>query len=158
MESLASPRKISGLRCSLDFARNDRLINASAYEHTRTYRYHLDRKRIPISRPRLELSHGSRLRRERSFLNAVSRAMDRFREARRKCDSSIFLVLEHCRQRADVRVLRLPSRPGRHSRIFAKFFDLHSQLDAHPKTQVRVHRRSALATSTRGKVMINRAD
>jgi lipid-A-disaccharide synthase-like uncharacterized protein len=28
MESLASPRKLSGLRCSLDFARNDRLIMA----------------------------------------------------------------------------------------------------------------------------------
>jgi len=26
MESVASPRKLSGLRCSLDFARNDRLI------------------------------------------------------------------------------------------------------------------------------------
>ena len=27
MESLASPRKLSGLRCSLDFARNDSKIN-----------------------------------------------------------------------------------------------------------------------------------
>ena len=29
MESLTSPRKLSGLRCSLDFARNDRLIIAA---------------------------------------------------------------------------------------------------------------------------------
>ena len=55
-------------------------------------------------------------------------------------------------------LLRLPSRPSRHSRIFAKFIDLHSQLDAHPKTQVRVHRRSAFPASTRGRVVINRAD
>src|SRR5262245_21563085 len=125
MESLASPRKVSGLRCSFDFARNDRLITGFAYEHTRTYRYHLDRKGIPLSWPRLELSHGSLLRRERSFLDAVSRSMDRFRTARRKRDSSILLVLEHCRQRAHVRVLCFPSRSGRDSRVSAKFADLH---------------------------------
>src|SRR5262249_44485947 len=149
--------KVSELRCNLDFARNDRLINASAYEHTRTYCYHLDRKRIPIFRPRLELPDGSRLRRERPFLDALSRAMDRFRTAGRKCDPSIFLVLEYCRQRADVRVLYLSSRPCWHSRIFAKFANLHSQLDAYPKTQVRVHRGRALATSTRGRIVIKRA-
>ena len=65
------------------------------------------------------------------------------------------LVLEHCRQRAHVRVFHLPSRPRRHSGVFAKLADLHSQSDAHPKTQVRVHRCCAFATSTRGRIIIS---
>src|SRR6476469_586227 len=32
MESLASPRKLSGLRCSLDFARNDNVLAASTFQ------------------------------------------------------------------------------------------------------------------------------
>src|SRR5207237_10765852 len=67
-----------------------------SYEHTRTYRYYLDRKRIPVYWTGLELSYGPWLHWKRSFLDAFSRSMARLRAAGREHYSSLVLVLEHC--------------------------------------------------------------
>jgi len=77
-----------------------------AYEHTHNYCYHLDRKGISVPWSGLELPHGSRLRRERSLLDAFPRPVACFRAAGRKCDSSIVLVLEHRWERNHVPLLR----------------------------------------------------
>src|SRR6266705_6649718 len=106
-----------------------------AYEHTHNYCYHLDRKGISIPWSRLELSNGARLCRERSFLDAFPCAMARLRAAGRKCDSSLVLVLEHCRKRSHVHLLRFPARSDWHFGVSAELDDLHSQSDADPKAQ-----------------------
>src|SRR5437762_1571297 len=121
----------------------------TAYEHTRTHRYHLDWKRIPVPRSGLELSHGPWFCRKRSFLDAFPCPMARLGTAGRKRNSGVVLVLEHRRKRADVYLFYFPARSCRHSGVFAELTYLHSQSDADPKTQVRVHRRRAVATPTR---------
>src|SRR5260370_12126942 len=88
-----------------------------AYEHTHNYCYHLDREGISVPWSGLELSNGSRLRRERSFLDAFPCPMARLRAAGRKCDSSIVLVLEHRWERNHVSLLRFPTRSDWHSRL-----------------------------------------
>src|ERR1043166_7675287 len=90
--------KAFGLRCSLDFSRNDRLTKVS-YEHTRTYRNHLDRQRVPVPWAGLELPRYPRPNRERDVFDAFPCAMDCLRAAGRKRDPGLILVLEHRRQR-----------------------------------------------------------
>jgi len=75
--------------------------------------------------------------------------------AGRKCDSGIVLVLEHCRKRPHVRLLHFSARPSWHPGVSAELDDLHSQSDADPKTQVRFHRRRALATPARSRLTDN---
>src|SRR6266436_7060624 len=106
-------------------------------------------KGIPVSRSGLELSYGSRLRWKRSFLDAFPCPMARLGATTRKCHPSLFLVLEHCRERADVPVFYFPAGPRRHTGLPAKLAYLYSQFDADSETQVRFHRCCTLATSTR---------
>ena len=101
---------------AIHYGSPNRLI---AYEYTDNYRYHLDRKGIPLPWSGLELSHGPWLHRERSFFDAVPGPMACLRAAGRKRDSSFVLVLEHRRQRPHVHLLRFPARSGGHSRLFA---------------------------------------
>ena len=97
----------------------NRRIKLTAYEHTRIYRYHLDRERIPVPRSGLELYHDSWLHRERFFLDAFFCPMARLRAAGRKRHPDIVLVLEHRRQPNHVLVLYFQTRPHRHTRILA---------------------------------------
>src|SRR5881397_2694929 len=97
----------------------------------------------------LELYYGSRFYRERSFLYAFPCPMARLGATGRKCHPSLFLVLEHCRKRADVPLFYFPTGPHRHTGLPSKLAYLHSQFDADTETQVRFHRCCTLATSTR---------
>ena len=105
-----------------------------------------------LSRSRLELSRYSRPNRERDFFDAFPCPMARFGAAGRKRHPGIVLVLEHRRQRHDVSLFYLSTRSGRNSRVSAKLDDLHPQFDADPKTEVRFHRRRALAKTARDTV------
>src|SRR3954454_5771215 len=102
----AWPRRRWRLRYSLDFAQNDRLIKAS-YEHTRTYRNHVGRQRIPVPWAGLELPRYSGLDRERHVFDAFSCAVDRLGAAGRNRNSDFIFVLEHRRKRDHVSLLYL---------------------------------------------------
>src|SRR6267143_4133585 len=120
--------------------RAETLNNYIAYEHARTYRHYVDRERIPIPWSGLELSYGSRVYRERSFLDAFPCAMGRFRTTARKRHSSILLVLEHRGKRAHVHLFYFPTRSRWHPRLSAELAHLHSQSDADSETQVCFYR------------------
>src|SRR5207249_3288420 len=128
------------------------LNNYIAYEHARTYCYHLDRQGVPIPWSGLELSDGPWIHRERFILDAVPCPMGCLRATRRKCDSGLVLVLEHRRQRSHVHLLRFPARSDWNSRLSPKLTDLHSQFNADPETQVRFHRCRAVTKATRNKI------
>src|SRR6266498_4592212 len=119
------------------------------YEHTHNYCYHLDRQRISLSRSRLELSHGPWFHWERPFLDAIPCPMARLRTAGRKCDSSLVLVLEHCRKRPHVHLLHFPARSGWHPGVSAELDDLHSQFDADQETQICLHGCRAFSKTAR---------
>src|SRR5438552_5245268 len=114
---------------AIHYGSPNRLI---AYEYTDNYRYHLDRKGIPLPWSGLELSHGAGLRRERSLLDAFPGPVACFGAAGRKRDPCVVLVLEHRRQRSHVRLLRFPARSDWDSRLSPKLAHLHSQSDADP--------------------------
>jgi hypothetical protein len=124
----------------------NRRIKLTAYEHTRTYRYHVDRERIPIPRSGLELSRRARLYRERCLFDAFPCPMARLRAPGRKRDPGLVLVLEHRRQCDHVLLLYFQTGPRRHPRLFAQLADLHSKFNADPKTPVRPDRRRAFTT------------
>ena len=126
VSSLNSVRKYGGLEQDASAAGRELQVNSVHY------RYHLDRQRIPIPRSGLELSHGPWLHWERSFLNAFPCPMACLRAARRKCDSSVVLVLEHRRKHSHVRLLRFPARSDWDSRLSAELTYLHPQFDADP--------------------------
>jgi hypothetical protein len=131
----------------------NRRIKLTAYEHTRTYRYHVDRKRISVSRSGLELSHGPWLCRERSFLDAFFCPMACLRAAGRKRHPDIVLVLEHRRQCDHVLVLYFQTRPRRYSSVSSKLTDLHSQSNADPERPTCSNRCGAFSKTARNRVL-----
>ena len=81
--------------------------------------------------------------------------MARLRTTGRKCDSGVFLVLEHCRKRPHVHLLHFPARSGWHPGVSAELDDLHPQFNADPEAQIRFHRCRAVATSARSRLTDN---
>jgi hypothetical protein len=61
--------------------------------------------------------------------NAIFSMLFRLRAARRECNSSVVLVLEHRRQRRHVPLLRFQKGPGWHSSLSSPFDGLHPQFD-----------------------------
>ena len=152
LESLVQivPRSACGAldEIATDPIRNRR-IKLTAYEHTRTYRYHVDRARIPLPRSGLELYHDSWLHRERFFLDAFFCPMACLRAAGRKRHPDIVLVLEHRRQCDHVFVLYFQTGSDRHPRLSAKLPYLHSQFDADSEAPVCPDRSRALSAPAR---------
>ena len=120
-----------------------------AYEYFHNYCCYLDREGISLFRSGLELSHDPWLDRERPFFDAFPCPMGCLRTTGRKRNSGLVLVLEHCRKRSHVRLLHFPARSGWHLGVSAEFTNLHSQSNADPEAQIRLHCRRALATPAR---------
>jgi hypothetical protein len=135
---------------AIHYGSPNRLI---AYEYTDNYCYHLDRKGIPLPWSGLELSHGSRLHRERPFLDAFPRPMACLGAAGRKRDPGVVLVLEHRRKHSHVSLFYFPTRSDWHSGLSPQLAYLHSQSDVDSEAQVCFHRGRTFPTSARDRLM-----